>query len=690
VKPPRWAWLLPALALVAVLAAVVAVMSEAKPRLAGTNSVRVLAYPIAIEPGQRYCQAGEEIPPAAARLEITPATEGRPGPPLALSVGGRAVSVEGGYADSAPLSVPVPEGAAEGTGRVCVRNTGDERVLLGGRDVSLPPFIEGSVDGEPVAGLARITYWREGSQTGWDVAGAAFDHWGLVTAFGSLTPWLALIAFALAFGGAILLAARGRAAALTCGAVALLAAAGWALTTPAFHVPDEPQHVAYAQYLVETGKAPRSVAVERVFSPEEGVVFGSVAFNAVVGNPLGRPPWTQARDDQIDTILARDPGRVSEGGLTNTTNNPPLYYALQFVPLKIASAGDFLDRLLAMRLFSALLAGLTAAFAFLFLREVLPGSPWAWAAGALALAVQPLLGFLSGGVNNDAGLFAAGAAVLWLVARAFRRGLDRGTAIGLGAALGLGLIVKATLVGLVPGLVIALAVLVLRAPPDRRRRILGLGVLAAAVAAIPVLVYVTLNLTVWDRPLWNSGVPGTSTATTGGRSPHLTEFFGYVWQFYLPRLPFMDEQQAGIPLFNVWFKGLIGRYGWLDTGFPGWAYDVALIVFAGAGVLAARALWVARRALVARWAELLAYAAIVAGFLVVVAWAGYTSRLGNGLVFEQTRYLAPLALLYAGLLALASRGAGRRLGAPVGATLVVLACGHAVLSILLVAGRYYA
>jgi hypothetical protein len=48
-----------------------------------------------------------------------------------------------------------------------------------------------------------------------------------------------------------------------------------------------------------------------------------------------------------------------------------------------------------------------------------------WPVGAMALAVQPLFGFINRGVNNDAGLFAAGAAVLWLVARVFRRGLDR-------------------------------------------------------------------------------------------------------------------------------------------------------------------------------------------------------------------------------------------------------------------------
>ena len=279
-----------------------------------------------------------------------------------------------------------------------------------------------------------------------------------------------------------------------------------------------------------------------MFSPEEGVTFGAVRFNHVVGNPTGRPPWQADEDRALDEALASDPGRVPDGAFTNTTNNPPLYYALQVVPLKLADGGDFLDRLLAMRLLSVVLAGLTAAFVFLFLRELLPATPWAWPAGALVVAVQPLFGFVSGGVNNDAGMFAAGAAILWLVARAFRRGLDGPTAIGIGAALGLGLLMKATLAGLVPGLLVALAVLLARGTGERART-LRLAALAAAIAAVPVIAYVVLNQTVWDRPLW-SGVPG-SDAATGGRPAQVREFLSYVWQFYLPRLPFMVELQVG-------------------------------------------------------------------------------------------------------------------------------------------------
>jgi len=167
------------------------------------------------------------------------------------------------------------------------------------------------------------------------------------------------------------------------------------------------------------------------------------------------------------------------------------------------------------------------------------------------------------------------------------------------------------------------------------------------------------------------------------------EFLSYLWQFYLPRLPFMVDLQVGLPLFNVWFKGFIGHYGWLDTGFREWVYTVAVSVFGVVLGLAGAALWRARAIVSRRRGELLAYVSLVAGFVVLVGWAGYSGRLSNGYIFEQTRYLLPLAGLYAALIAVAAKGAGR-LGPAVATTFVVLACGHWLFSLILVVGRYYA
>ena len=57
--------------------------------------------------------------------------------------------------------------------------------------------------------------------------------------------------------------------------------------------------------------------------------------------------------------------------------------------------------------------------------------------------------------------------------------------------------------------------------------------------------------------------------------------------------------------------------------------------------------------------------------------------------YAQARYLLPLLPLLGVALALAARGAGRRLGPAVGALIVVLFLAHDIFSQLLVVGRYY-
>jgi hypothetical protein len=669
-----------------VLAVAVVVMFHSAPRTVAPDNVRLLGYPVTLQPGQQVCQTGERGPAGARTLAISAAPLRGQGPALELSVAGRTIQVPGGYRDG-ELHIPLPAGLP--SGKVCIHNAGPGAVGLGGQTSALPiaPGIGATVDGaaQPVAVQLR---WRTEPRSGWADLGDVLRRWGYVTALGAATPYVAIVLFLLAFAGAAVLAVRGRATALACAAIGFACAAGWALTTPLFHVPDEPQHIAYEQRLAESGHVPTPVKGP-VFSPEEGALFNLTQFNQVIGNRTdGRPPWTAAQDRDIDRILAEDPGRFTPGGLTNTTNNPPLYYLAELGPYWIATAagGGFLERVLALRLGSALLVAATVWFVFMFLRELLPRRPWLWPVGALALAVQPLLGFIGGGVNNDAGLFAAGAAVCWLAVRALRHGLDRRGAIGIGAAFGLGLITKATIVGFAPGLLVCAAVLLWRAGPARWAVARRIG-LAALVAAAPVIAYVVVNSQIWDRGLWTGG--GTVSSTGGGRPAQLSEFVSYLWQFDLPRLPFMTDLQAGIPLYNVWFNGFIGRFGWLDTMFPSAVYSGAAIAFAALLALAARTVWVSGRAWRARIPEAVVLIALVAGFLLVVGWAGYRGRLDNGQIFEQARYLLPLGALYALLIALAARGAGR-FGRLAGAVLVTLACGHALFAVGLVVSRFYA
>ena len=481
-------------------------------------------------------------------------------------------------------------------------------------------------------------------------------------------------------------------AGLACALVAVVNALAWAIIIPPFHVPDENAHVAYAQYLAETGKLPQQKIPERLlgsrYSDEEAQTLAALRFYDAIGDSANRPIWFKRQERDLERVERSKPSRVGAGNAESASNNPPLYYGLTAVPYLASPSKSLLDRLFLMRLVSVLLAGATTLLAYLFVRELLPGSPWAAAVGGLAVALQPLFGFMSGGVTNDALLYTAGAAILYTVARAFRRGLTPRHGAAIGAAVGLGLVAKPSVVGLVPGVALGLLFLVLRGDArGRREPLLGAGV-ATLVALAPVLLYVVLSASVWDRPLWGPGPPADHPVEAP-RTADFLERLNYGWQLYLPRLPFVEDLFPGeFPPWETWFRGFIGRFGWLDYGFPAAVYHWALAVCGVLLALAGAALVRTREVLRRRLPELVCYAVMSAGVLALIAAAGYNTYLAHGR-FEQARYLLPLLGLYGVIVALGVRGAGRRWGPAAGAAVVVLSIAHSVFAQLLTIARYY-
>jgi 4-amino-4-deoxy-L-arabinose transferase-like glycosyltransferase len=465
-----------------------------------------------------------------------------------------------------------------------------------------------------------------------------------------------------------------------CALLALLNALTWSLLVPLFQVPDEQAHVAYGQYIAETGKPPSRGAAGQGVSQQERHLLTALGWKQEVHRPWNRPLDSHAAHRRLERAVDTPARTVRRGpGGGTVINYSPLYYAATATAYRLSPATDLFDRVHAMRVVSALLAAVTV-----------PGTPWAWTVGALAVAFQPLFGFMSGGVNNDNLVTAAATGTLFALAICFRRGLTSRRGLLLGAFVAIGLLAKPSMIGLLPGVALGVAVLILRASPETRRNALVGAVAAGAAAAIPVLVYIVLNSAVWDRGLFFAG-PGTETP---GHVAHmepgsLAGRLEYFWQFYLPRLPSMTPQFHGYPLRDVWFDGFVGRFGWLDYGFADWAYWLALGLVAVILVLAGRELLARREALRARFWELMTYIVVVAGLLGLLNWIGYDVQLGEAAGFEQARYLLPLLALYAAIVALAARGAGRRYGPAVGVLIVSVAIAHSLLAMLVTVTRYY-
>jgi Dolichyl-phosphate-mannose-protein mannosyltransferase len=335
-------------------------------------------------------------------------------------------------------------------------------------------------------------------------------------------------------------------------------------------VPDEESHTGYVQYLAETGKVPKPGFIG--YSDEENALLRALDFGSVIGVRDNRPPHGPGIDARLRAIERSRLSRVGGGDPAGAVVYPPTFYALESVPYLASPTGSsLLDRLVWMRALCALLAGLTVFLTYRFLRELLPTQPWAWTVGALGVAFLPMFGFVSGGVQNDAGMYACAAALLWAMTRVLQRGLTPLRGLAVGGALVTGILIKYTMVGLAPAAAAALLVGLWRArkaradasPADAspaRRAWLGAGV-AALVVALPIAAYAALSKWAWGRPL--TGPLRASHPEIAHSEPStITGQLAYAWELFLPRLPFMDDKFPGItPLWDTWYRGGIGRFG---------------------------------------------------------------------------------------------------------------------------------
>ncbi len=474
-------------------------------------------------------------------------------------------------------------------------------------------------------------------------------------------------------------------AAWLCALIAFLNAAAWSLIVPPFQGKDESDHFAYVVDIVENGVLPENGNQNGVYSAQMNLVLQGLHAGEVLHSPQSPSISTAAEQRTLLEDNNAGASRRGSGEAGIATSEPPLYYTIQAIPYLLAR-GNILLALQLMRLVGALFAAMTALFTFLFIREILPRFSWAGTIGGLCVALQPLLAFMSGSVNPDSMLFAVTAAIFLCLARAFRRGLTRRLAVALGILIAVGFLTKLNFVGLAVGVFAGVAVLAVREARARGRGALTAPLIAACIGVLPVALYALRNLLASHRTLGivSSG-GGLLTLASLGHA------LVYTWQLYLPRLPGMKPYFEGIATYkDIWFDRSVGLYGWMDTLFPGWVDNVALVPAVAVAVLFGRGVFVSRRALRARLPEFGVYLTMTLGLLVLIGtWSYQNDVLEHGPAFGEPRYFLPLLPLLGGVFTLAVRGAGRRWISVAGAALVVLLFGYDVVSQLQVIARYY-
>ena len=724
-------------ALAAIGLGLVIVSIHSTPRAAGHNNIDADAPIKTVDGGSRFCQNAETIPEDTHEIRVSLSAPAPPGPAIAVHAtrGGRPITsgrlASGWSGDSVTIPVRAVD-AATGDARVCFATRGEETTLYGSSHKTIGDnYTRGPapVDDRPIGERFRIDYMRGGSETLLSRLPAVIRRWGLNAAVRG--PWAALLAVALMLGVIVLVTVRllrdlderravtvgdepeppspaSRLASRTpsiirkvpptgliCALVATLNVATWALVSPPFQFLDEQDHFAYVQHMAESGKPPTDRTFR--FSQEVSLALHDLRYLTVRTRGDNVPLWSDQERDRLDRVLARPLSRTDRQGVGTAIGQPPLAYALGAVPYKAASGASLLQRLTLIRLLSALLAGVTALFAFLFVREALPRVPWAWTVAGLGVALQPTFASASAAVNPDALLFAVSAALFYCIARAFRRGLTPHLAVATGLLLASGLLTKLSFAGLVPGALVAIVAVAIRAAPRRNPAslltALRLPVVVAVSALAPLLLVAVLNATAWNQPTLGVATIGSDLATApSAQDSSPRRALDVIWQLYLPRLDGMSEDipSSSLPLKTVWLDGFVGSFGWATIKLPSWVTTLAALAALLALGLCGMALGRAVREVRKRGLELAAYAVMVLGMLVTIGYVQYSSvALGSSAWFGQSRYLLPLLAPFAAVLALAARGAGMRWGPSVGALIVTTVLAHLIFSQLLTISTYY-
>jgi 4-amino-4-deoxy-L-arabinose transferase-like glycosyltransferase len=430
-----------------------------------------------------------------------------------------------------------------------------------------------------------------------------------------------------------------------------LVGVGWAFVTPAFQAPDEPAHFGYVQELAEGFDLPGQPGRPLVSS--EQALAGSLSNSDQTAQNLGvKLEWSASAYERWRRAAGALPAsaRTDGGGANPASSNPPLYYLYEAIPYRVGEGGDLFTRLELARLASVLWMLLTVVGVWLLAGELLARDRLLQLAAAGTAGLLPMVGFVSASVNPDAMLYAAWSFALWLGVRLLRRGLTASGAVALFAVVGLACLVKATSYALVPGALFVLAVALWR------NRGATLRPRAVAVVGAGAALVLTLGAWVVIARVTHRAAAAQVAQAAGATGFNLRDFGSYLWQFYLPKLPFQQPFSIPgdhLPAYDVWLKTGWAGFAWLEVQFPEWVYVLLTAVTLGIAALALAQIWRARRRIDL---AVLAFLALVAVTLVAgLHWTEFKMLTGGQGPFNAGRYLLPLAGIAGLAVALAVR-----------------------------------
>ena len=467
--------------------------------------------------------------------------------------------------------------------------------------------------------------------------------------------------------------------------LAVIEVFAWVMVTPAFQGPDEIAHFAYTQNVAENGKKPQYDRGNGTESTLAGSAVYYLDLRALAGNAGARPLWSNADERGWKAVEKSLPpsARKDVGGPNAVAKNPPLYYAYEAAVYKLFSGTQFFTQVFWMRIANGLLFVLTVLFTWLLAAELF-SRMWPRVLATAVVALQPMLTYTAGIINPDTLLTTVWAAFAFLAVRTVLRGPSARRLAGLALLVVASLLTHGRGVPIVVPAVLTVFLAYDRHRPEHRRAIRIGG--AVALVALAVVGWVVL-------------VTGKLPGPYGGElnippeARHPKEFVSFVWQFYLPKLPFMDPRIGPAYGFNqVYIVGLFGgRFGALDTLFSPQVYDLVQLFVTSAFLLLCAAAIARAADLRARWDVIVLLIVTALSLILFLHFASYralSTEVDKVDPLIVGRYLLPLIPLYG--VALAALAASARKWSLYAAGLILgLAIVHQLGALGLTLTRFY-
>lgn len=254
------------------------------------------------------------------------------------------------------------------------------------------------------------------------------------------------------------------------------------LVVPPWQHYDEPGHFEYVWLIANRPTFPKKGEYDEKMRRE--LVYSMEVHGFYGGRPLPSQDWSA---DELKQLIG-----ISQVG------DPPIYYWVAAIPLRIVKSVDVTTQLYIVRGMSLLLYLVTIVSAWGVMNELLPTRhPLQWMVPALVVAL-PGLADLMTAVNNDVGAVAFFSLFLWGSVRLIRRGSSLLGVLWVIIATGFCWWTKNTTLVVLP---LAVLVLLLSLIRDRKRIIIWV------ILALGCMLLIVTSLAWGDAAMWYRLIP---------------------------------------------------------------------------------------------------------------------------------------------------------------------------------------